>query len=100
MNNKPINFPQKSNADKTAEALNALAGLQNAIPRMVQIPVEKYDELVRAKLQLDIIAESLKAFPDYLFCDLVRTVLGIPKADPASNANPLSSEDNADAEQN
>ena len=89
-NNKPVNFPQKSNAEKTAEALKALAGLQNAIPRMVQIPVEKYDELVRATLQRDIIAEGLKAFPEYKVADFVRTVLGIPEAAPAS-------EDNGDA---
>ena len=94
-NNKPVNFPQKSNAEKSAEALKSLAGLQNALTREVQIPVDKYDELVRAKLQRDIIAEGLKAFPDYMVSELVRTVLGIAKADPAANTN--ASEDNADA---
>lgn len=97
MNNKTVNFPQKSNAEKTAEALKALAGLQNAVPRMVQIPADKYEHLVRATLQRDLIAEGLNAFPEYMTATFVRTVLGVPEVDPASNANPLTREDNADA---
>ena len=80
--------------EKSVDALKQLSEAFNS-NRMVQIPVEEYNHLVRCAMQRDVLATCVNTYPDYMVGDLVRTVLGISKPDPA--ANTVTNEGNANA---
>jgi len=80
--------------EKSVEALKQLSEAFNT-PHMVQVPADKYDEMLRASTQRDLIVGCLNTFPEYMALDFVRAVFGISKPDPA--ANTVANEGNANA---